>query len=115
MFALAVLVAISGNLLSVTRWALIARALGLVAPMPRLILMYARGITTNMVLPGAMLSGDLLRSVQLSRLGNPFGSSALSVFLDRFSGLWMLCGLSLLSTLGLHCGSSLPVAARQSH
>jgi uncharacterized membrane protein YbhN (UPF0104 family) len=48
-----------------------------------------------------MLSGDLLRSVQLARLGNPFGSSALSVFLDRFSGLWMLCGMSLLATVGV--------------
>jgi uncharacterized membrane protein YbhN (UPF0104 family) len=101
LFALAVIVAISGNLVSVTRWALIARGLGLVAPIPRMILMYARGITTNMVLPGAMLSGDVLRSVQLARLGNPFGASALSVFLDRFSGLWMLCGMCLLATLAV--------------
>jgi len=63
--------------------------------------MYARGITTNMLLPGATLSGDLLRSVQLSRLGNPFVASALSVFLDRFSGLWVLCLLSLLSAAGV--------------
>jgi glycosyltransferase 2 family protein len=101
LFALAAIVAICGNLLSVTRWALIARGLGLVAPIPRMILMYARGITTNMILPGAMLSGDVLRSVQLARLGNPFGSSALSVFLDRFSGLWMLCGMSLIATLAV--------------
>ena len=101
LFTLAVIVAICGNVLSVTRWALIARGLGLIAPIPRMILMYARGITTNMVLPGAMLSGDVLRSVQLARVGNPLGSSALSVFLDRFSGLWMLCGMSLLATLVL--------------
>jgi uncharacterized membrane protein YbhN (UPF0104 family) len=48
-----------------------------------------------------MLSGDVLRSVQLSRLGNPIGGSALSVFLDRFSGLWMLCGMSLIATLAV--------------
>jgi uncharacterized membrane protein YbhN (UPF0104 family) len=101
LFTAAVLVSIAGNLLSVTRWAQIARGLGLTAPIPRMILMYARGITTNMILPGSMLSGDVLRSVQLSRIGNPIGSSALSVFLDRFSGLWMLCGMSLAVTLGL--------------
>jgi uncharacterized protein (TIRG00374 family) len=102
LFALATVVAILGNLLSVTRWALIARGLGLIAPIPRMILMYARGITTNMVLPGSMLSGDVLRSVQLSRVGNnTLGTSALSVFLDRFSGLWMLCGMSLIATLGV--------------
>ncbi len=98
-FAMAVLVAIAANLLSAARWAIIARGLGLYAPYRRLVLMYARGITTNIVLPGAMLSGDLLRSVQLSKIGNPFPMSALSVFLDRFSGLWMLCGLSLVAAL----------------
>jgi uncharacterized membrane protein YbhN (UPF0104 family) len=99
LFASAVLVAIAANLLSAARWAIIARGLGLYAPYRRLVLMYARGITTNVVLPGAMLSGDLLRSLQLSKIGNPFAASALSVFLDRFSGLWMLCGLSLVAAL----------------
>jgi len=97
LFVLAVAIAVVANLVSAARWAVIARGLGLTAPTGRLILMYARGITTNILLPGATLSGDLLRSVQLSRLGNPFVASALSVFLDRFSGLWTLCVLSLLS------------------
>ncbi len=101
LFALAVVIAIVANLLSATRWALIARGLGLIAPIPRMILMYARGITTNLILPGATLSGDVLRSVQLARLGNPLRSAALSVFLDRFSGLWMLCGMSLIATLAM--------------
>jgi len=97
----AVLVSAAANLLSALRWASIARGLGLTAPRGRLILMYARGITTNMLLPGATLSGDLLRSVQLSRLDNPFMRSALSVLLDRVSGLWVLCALSLLATAGV--------------
>ena len=101
LFAVAVIIAIAANLLSATRWALIARGLGLIAPIPRMILMYARGMTTNLILPGATLSGDVLRSVQLARLGNPLRSSALSVFLDRFSGLWMLCGMSLIATLAV--------------
>jgi uncharacterized membrane protein YbhN (UPF0104 family) len=101
LFALAVLVSIAANILSAMRWAVIARGLGLTAPTPRLVLMYARAITTNMLLPGATLSGDLLRSAQLSRLGNAFVPSALSVFLDRCSGLWVLCVLSLLSAAGV--------------
>ena len=99
--ALAVVVSVAAHVLSATRWAAIARGLGLIAPSARLLLMYARGITTNMLLPGATLSGDLLRSVQLSRLGNPFGASALSVFLDRFSGLWVLCILSLVAAASI--------------
>ena len=99
--ALAVLVSAASNLLSAVRWAHIARGLGLAAPSGRLILMYARGITTNMLLPGATLSGDVLRSVQLSRLDNPFMRSALSVLLDRLSGLWVLCALSLLAAAGV--------------
>ncbi|HTS52783.1 MAG TPA: lysylphosphatidylglycerol synthase transmembrane domain-containing protein [Burkholderiales bacterium] len=99
--ALALAVSVVANLMCAMRWAVIARGLGLIAPSARLVLMYARGITTNMLLPGATLSGDLLRSVQLSRLGNPFVRSALSVFLDRLSGLWVLCVLSLLAAAGL--------------
>ena len=114
LFALAVVVAIFANLVSSVRWAAIARALGLAAPTARLILMYARGITTNILLPGANVSGDLLRSYQLARLGNPFMRSALSVFFDRFSGLWVLCVLSLLAAgwVGLS-GTASPSGAGQ--
>jgi len=100
-FVLAVLLAIAANIVSAIRWAAIARALGLIAPTGRLLLMYARGITTNMLLPGATLSGDLLRSYQLAGLGNPFLRAALSVFFDRFSGLWVLCVMSLLAAAGM--------------
>jgi glycosyltransferase 2 family protein len=99
--ALAVVLSTVANSLSALRWAVIARGLNLVAPSVKLVVIYARGITTNMLLPGATLSGDLLRSVQLSRLGNPFVASALSVFLDRFSGLWVLCVLSLLAAASI--------------
>lgn len=98
---LAAVLAIAANVVSAIRWAAIARALGMRAPTGRLILMYARGITTNMLLPGATLSGDLLRSYQLAGLGNPFLRAALSVFFDRFSGLWVLCIMSLLAAAGM--------------
>ena len=114
---LAVVLSIAANCLSALRWAVIARGLGLLAPSAKLVVIYARGITTNMLLPGATLSGDLLRSVQLSRLGNPFVASALSVFLDRFSGLWVLCMLSLMAAAGVTLWGALghgpPVAPNQ--
>ena len=112
LFVAAALTAICANLVSSARWAAIARALGLTAPTLRLIPAYARGVTANTLLPGGTLSGDLLRSFQLARLGNPFLRCALSVFFDRFSGLWVLCVMSLLAALGLAlsglAGAALP-------
>jgi glycosyltransferase 2 family protein len=100
-FMLGLALAIGANVVAAIRWAAIARALGMSAPIGRLILIYARGITTNMLLPGATLSGDLLRSYQLAALSNPFLRAALSVFFDRFSGLWVLCIMSLLAAAGM--------------
>jgi glycosyltransferase 2 family protein len=110
---LAIVISVIAHFLSAARWAAIARGLGLVAPNRRLVPIYARGITTNMLLPGGTLSGDLLRSVQLARLGNPFVCCALSVFLDRFSGLWVLCVLSLLAAAGVALWGSAQVAHDQ--
>ena len=99
-FVLATLASIFANLISAARWCVIARGLGLAAPFGRMVLMYFRGVTINVLLPGATVSGDLLRSYQLSNDRNPLLRSGLSVLLDRLSGLWMLCALSLLALLG---------------
>jgi len=99
-FAFAVVASIFANLISAARWCAIARGLGLVAPFGRMVMMYFRGVTMNVLLPGATVSGDLLRSYELSRKNNPLLRSGLSVLLDRLSGLWMLCALSLLALLG---------------
>ena len=99
-FALATAASIFANLVSAARWCVLARGLGLAAPFGRMVLMYFRGVTMNVLLPGATVSGDLLRSYQLSNLQNPLLRSGLSVVLDRLSGLWMLCALSLASLLG---------------
>jgi uncharacterized membrane protein YbhN (UPF0104 family) len=101
LFAAAVCVAILSNVFSALRWGAIARALKLAASVKAIVLMYARAITANMMLPGSLVSGDVLRSYQLSRLGNPLPMSAWSVFLDRFSGLWILCAMSALAALAL--------------
>jgi uncharacterized membrane protein YbhN (UPF0104 family) len=58
-------------------------------------------MTLNILLPGATLGGDALRSIRLQGLGNPLGVAALTVLLDRLSGLWVLCVLSLITGLVL--------------
>ena len=96
-FALAVTAAILANAASALRWTYIARLFGLTAPALPLLAAYGRGVTANNLLPGATLSGDMLRAYQLHKLGNPLGPSMLSVVLDRFSGLWVLCLVSALA------------------
>lgn len=111
-FAAALTIAIASNVVSAMRWAYIARALSLTAPTARLIPMYARAMTSNMLLPGATVSGDLLRSYELSRLGNPLLESTASVAFDRFSGLWTLCVLAFVAAgAALATGVSLSGAA----
>lgn len=94
-FALGVVLSILSNLASAVRWAHLARLLDLRAPIGRLVVLYARGMTLNALLPGATLSGDVLRSYQLHQLGNPLGAATVSVIFDRASGLWILCLVSL--------------------
>lgn len=101
LFAAAVGVAILSNVFSALRWRAIATALKLSFSITSCLLVYARAITANMMLPGSIVSGDVLRSYQLSRLGNPLAASAWSVFLDRFSGLWILCAMSALAAAAL--------------
>lgn len=97
----AVVVMAVSQWVSVLRWDTIARIFGLRVRTRSLALAYAQGMTVNVLLPGATLGGDALRSVRLQGLGNPLGVSALTVLLDRLSGLWILCVLSLLSAIGL--------------
>ncbi len=94
------------NVLSAARWAAIARGLGLAASLPLAAMMYFRGMTMNVLLPGATVSGDVLRAYQLSSVGgNPLVPAGVSVLLDRLSGLWILCAMSLASLLaGLATG-----------
>jgi len=112
-FVFATAASIVANLVAAVRWRVIAKALALAAPPGRMVLMYFRGVTMNVLLPGATVSGDLLRSYQLSNLGNPLLRSALSVLLDRLSGLWMLCALSLLSLLGAAAAGMLGPMSRE--
>ena len=98
-FAIGVVCSIVSNIISAARWSAIARGLGLASPLPAAVASYFRGMTMNVLLPGATVSGDLLRGYELSRLGNPLLRSGLSVLLDRLSGLWVLCVMSLVALL----------------
>ncbi len=115
-FVLAVLLGALAQAVSVLRWETIARIFGLQVRTRALALAYAQGMTLNVLLPGATLGGDALRSLRLQRLGNPLGLAALTVLLDRLSGLWVLCvlslatGVALLVILGGPAPVALPVA-----
>lgn len=99
-FAAAVVASAISNVFSAARWAAIARGLAMTAPLGPLTRMYFRGMTMNVLLPGATVSGDLLRGYQLAQqLGNPVLRSGLSVLLDRLSGLWILCAASFIALL----------------
>jgi uncharacterized membrane protein YbhN (UPF0104 family) len=107
--AAAVLSAALAQWMSIYRWETIARIFGLHVQTRALAIAYAQGMTLNVLLPGATLGGDALRSVRLQSLGNPLGVSALTVLLDRLSGLWVLCVLSLLTALGMAIAAVLRV------
>lgn len=100
-FAAALAVAALATVFSALRWAAIARALGLNARNRDLLVFYFRGVTTNSVLPGALLGGDVLRAVQLSRRSNPLVDSMSSVVVDRLLGLWVQAAVSLLAFAAL--------------
>lgn len=118
--ALGLLVSIASNVVSAWRWHELSRWLGLRSPLIAMVRVYFQGMTANTLLPGATLSGDMLRAGLLVRGGNPVLESGLSVVLDRFSGLWVLCLMSgavagaVLLALGLPPfwqGPALPVLA----
>lgn len=98
-FALGLVASMVSNVISAARWAAIARGLGLAAPLGHAVASYFRGMTMNVLLPGATVSGDLLRGYELAKSGNPLLRSGLSVLLDRLSGLWVLCAMSLLALI----------------
>ena len=109
-FFLALSASIVSNVISAARWAAIAHGLGLRAPLGQAVIMYFRGMTMNVLLPGATVSGDLLRSYQLAKMGkNTLLRAGLSVLLDRLSGLWILCAMSLLALLIALASGMLPL------
>ncbi len=96
-FGLALLCGTLSNIMSAARWAHLARAMGLNAPLQLLIGFYFQGMAANAFLPGATVGGDVWRSYRLHRLDNSLLDAGASVFFERLSGLWVLLLLSLLA------------------
>ncbi|MDR0457558.1 MAG: flippase-like domain-containing protein, partial [Burkholderiaceae bacterium] len=90
------LAAIVSNVISAWRWRALAIWLG--APV-RLGFAdagrwYFQAVGLNVLLPGAVVGGDVYRAVMLGRAGGNALAASWSVALDRVSGLWMLCAIS---------------------
>ena len=94
--ALGLGVAVASNAVSAWRWRLLARFLGADMRLGDAMRWYFQAIGLNALLPGAVVGGDVFRAVMLRRSGQPAAAGAVSVVLDRVSGLWMLCGLGAL-------------------
>ena len=93
--ALGLAAAIAANVLSALRWRRIAADLGCVRPADGFLVRYAQGVSLNTLLPGATLGGDAWRSAWLASADCPLPRAALSVLLDRVTGLWALALMAL--------------------
>ena len=87
------LAAIASNLVSALRWRALARWLGAEMSLRDACRWYFQAIGLNVLLPGAVVGGDVYRAVVLRRAGQDTLASSWSVVLDRVSGLWMLCAI----------------------
>jgi len=85
------------NVASAWRWRALAGWLGHRAPLGWALPVYFRGVAANVVMPGAVVGGDMLRAWGLHRRGMPVLEAGASVVLDRLSGLWVLVALGLLA------------------
>jgi len=93
------------NLLSALRWRHLVRWLGHEVSRHWALAVSFRALALGSVLPGATLGGDMLRAWHLRSHGCPGGAAALSVLLDRLSGLWMLWALA---AAGVAAGAAAP-------
>ena len=99
------LFSIASNLVSAWRWRAMARWLGAEMSLASSMRWYFQAIGLNVLLPGAVVGGDVYRAIALQRTGQAKAASNLSVILDRVSGLWMLCAIGGLGAVA--CASIL--------
>lgn len=98
-------VSIASNAVSAWRWRAMARWLGSEMSVSSSIRWYFQAIGLNVLLPGAVVGGDVYRAIALHKTGQAKAASNLSVILDRVSGLWMLCAMGGLGAMA--CASTL--------
>ncbi|RKJ98941.1 lysylphosphatidylglycerol synthase transmembrane domain-containing protein [Alicycliphilus denitrificans] len=85
--------AIASNVVSALRWRALAHWLGAPVGARDACRWYFQAMGLNVLLPGAVVGGDLYRAMVLRRAGRDTAASSWSVVLDRASGLWMLCAI----------------------
>ena len=102
---LGLMASIASNMASAWRWHALAQWLGL--PMRRMdaLRWYFQAIGLNVLLPGAVVGGDVYRAMVAFSAAQSVAAPApmhavhakaaasLSVLLDRLSGVWMLCAM----------------------
>jgi uncharacterized protein (TIRG00374 family) len=99
-------VVIVAQLISAVRWQWLARPLGFGRPLRHYISAYFVGMFFNLLLPSSV-GGDAVRAVYLNANSKRLGSAALTVLLDRLSGLLVL--LCVACVAAVVCPVSLPL------
>ncbi|MGE8440472.1 MAG: lysylphosphatidylglycerol synthase transmembrane domain-containing protein [Comamonas testosteroni] len=98
-------VSFASNAVSAWRWRAMAQWLGAEMSLASGMRWYFQAIGLNVLLPGAVVGGDVYRAIALQKTGQAKAASNLSVILDRGSGLWMLCAIGGLGAVA--CASTL--------
>ena len=98
-------ISIASNVVSAWRWRAMAQWLGAEMSLASGMRWYFQAIGLNVLLPGAVVGGDVYRAIALQKTGQAKAASNLSVILDRVSGLWMLCAIGGLGAVA--CASTL--------
>lgn len=93
--AAALACSLASNLAAAWRWQSLVRWLGHGLALARACGLYFQAMALGLLLPGAVVGGDLFRAVALRRGGMDTWAAGLSVLLDRLSGLWMLWVLAV--------------------
>jgi glycosyltransferase 2 family protein len=83
---------------SALRWQVLARALGFQQPLPHFIRLYFIGMFFNLFLPTSV-GGDVARAWYLNARSGRGLTAAVSVFVDRVSGLLLLLALAVAGSL----------------
>jgi uncharacterized membrane protein YbhN (UPF0104 family) len=86
------------QVMSAVRWQWLARPLGFAAPLRRFVAHYFVGMFFNLLLPTSV-GGDVVRAVCLNAGSGRKTAAALSVLLDRLSGLLVLLALACVAAL----------------
>jgi len=99
--ALACFFLMGGQVLSATRWALLAKGLGLTVRISRKIRLYFLGMFLSLFLP-SIVGGDVARGYLLARGREGSGwAAAASIILERVNGVVGLTVITTLCMLGL--------------